>query len=211
MTVNIQNNIQNVFQVMNKFLRSWKKYDTQWKLWDNKGKQELEKLYDKKPTVVFFDVYINVYKGLAEGLNTYPREKDIGFVRIDSTAIIAGIRSQTLEWVQSYGDILRRLAAKELEKINAEITLHTDQLSCDTPDTLEKLKFVLGVISQIMSTSMDQEARILHEVQERYRTLQIHKYQPLDEKEEIEAATSLTSRWAQLKDLALTRDRRMLQ
>lgn len=91
MTVNMQNSIQGAFQVMNKFLRSWKKYDVQWKLWDSKGKQELEKLYDKRPNVVFFDVYINVYKSLLEGLKQYPREKDIGFARIDSTLVIVGI------------------------------------------------------------------------------------------------------------------------
>ncbi|CAD7947894.1 unnamed protein product [Amoebophrya sp. A25] len=210
MTIAIQNNIQNVFQVMSKFLRSWKKYDTQWKLWDTKGKQELEKLYDRKPSVVFFDVYINVYKGLAEGLASYPREKDIGFVRIDSTAVIAGIRSQTLEWVQAYGSILQRLAQRELEIVSKEITTFTEQLSCETPDSLEKLKFVLGVISQIMSMNMDQEARIVHEVQERYRTLLIHGYQPLDQVEEVDAANNLPDRWQVLKDLALTRDRRLV-
>ena len=36
--------------------------------------------------------YICVYKGLAEGLASYPHEKDIGFVRIDSSSVISGIR-----------------------------------------------------------------------------------------------------------------------
>ncbi|CAD7925016.1 unnamed protein product [Amoebophrya sp. A120] len=210
MTIAIQNNIQNVFQVMSKFLRSWKKYDTQWRLWDTKGKQELEKLFDRKPTVVFFDVYINVYKGLAEGLASYPREKDIGFVRIDSTAVIAGIRAQTMEWVQAYGSILQRLAQRELELVTKEIATFTEQLSCETPDTLEKLKFVLGVVSQIMSMSMDQEARVVHEVQERYRTLVIHKFEPLDQENEVDAANALPEQWKALKDLALTRDRRLV-
>jgi len=43
--------------------------------------------------VVFFDVYINVYKSLSTGLADYPKEKDIGFVRIDCSTIISGIRS----------------------------------------------------------------------------------------------------------------------
>lgn len=51
---------------------------------------------------------------------------------------------------------------------------------------------------------------ILHDVQERYRTLQIHGYEPLDEVNELEAAHNLTKRWADVKDLALTRDMRMV-
>ena len=48
--------IQRVFQSMNKFLRSCKKYDSQWGLWDSKRKQDLERITDKKPNVVYFDV-----------------------------------------------------------------------------------------------------------------------------------------------------------
>lgn len=131
-------------------------------------------------------------------------------MRIDSTAVIAGIRAQTMEWVQAYGNILQRLAQRELELVQKEISTFTEQLSCETPDTLEKLKFVLGVVSQIMSMSMDQEARIVQEVQERYRTLSIHQYEPLDQVLEVEAANKLPEDWKSLKDLALTRDRRLV-
>ena len=39
----------------------------------------MEKVAEKRPPFVFFDVYICVYKGLADSLAAYPPEKDIGF------------------------------------------------------------------------------------------------------------------------------------
>jgi dynein heavy chain len=208
MTINIQNGIQKIFSVIDKFLRHWKRYEDQWKLWDPKWKQELEKVAEKRPPFVYFDVYICVYKGLADSLSVYPPEKDIGFVRIDSTAIVAAIREQAMEWVKGYGDILRRLAQKDLAKIQSEIAEFSEQLQ-ETPDSLDKLKFILSVISQILSVSMDMEIR-MQDVRERYRTLQLYDCDKGCDKE-IEDANALQDQWRALKDDALTRDRRMLK
>jgi dynein heavy chain len=150
MTVNIQNNIQKIFSIIDKFLRHWKRYDDRWKLWDQKWQQELEKVAEKKPPFVFFDVHICVYKGLADSLAAYAPEKDIGFVRIDSTAIVAAIRAQAMEWVVGYGNILRRLAFKDLQKIQNEINQFYEQLQA-TPTTLDDLKFSLALIHKIMA------------------------------------------------------------
>ena len=38
--------------------------------------------------------------------------QDIGFVRIDCTSIVAAIRSQAMDWVAGYGEILRQPANK---------------------------------------------------------------------------------------------------
>ena len=137
-----------------------------------KQKQDLDKITDKKPNIVYFDVYICVYKGLAEGLSTYQYEKDIGFVRIDSSSVISGIRQQALEWAADYGRILNTLAKKELEAVEDEISKYYEKLQ-EHPADLEKLKFLLNVISQIKSVSMDMVIRIW-DIQERYRTLQLY-------------------------------------
>jgi dynein heavy chain len=207
MTINIQNSIQKVFQVIHKFLRSWRRYESQWGLWDPKRKQDLDKVAEKKPNVYYFDVYIFVYKGLADGLASYPSEKDISFVRIDSTSVIAGIRAQAMEWVASYGDILRKLAQKELTKIQAEIEAYHEQLA-ENPESLEELKTILGFISQICSVSMDMEIRI-NDVKERYRTLEL--YNCACDPEEHADANGLLDSWQALKDVGLTKDRRLVR
>jgi dynein heavy chain len=207
MTINIQNNIQKIFSIIDKFLRHWKKYDDNWKLWDPKFRQELDKVVEKKPPFVFFDVHICVYKGLADSLAAYPPEKDIGFVRIDSSAIVSAIRSQAMDWVAGYGDILRKLAYKDLTKIRGETEDFRAQLQ-DTPDSLDKLKTILSLISTILAVSMDMELRI-HDVRERYRTLGLYscEYAP----QELEDANALVEQWSSLKDEALTKDRRMVK
>ncbi|CAE8670802.1 unnamed protein product [Polarella glacialis] len=207
MTINIQNSIQKIFSIIDKFLRYWRRYDDRWKLWDPKWKQDLEKVKEKKPPFVFFDAHICVYKGLADSLAAYPPEKDIGFVRIDSTAIVAAIRSQAMDWVAGYGDILRQLANKDLLRIQAEISEFWEQLQ-EAPDSLDKLKFILSVISQILSVSMDMEMR-MQDVRERYRTLTL--YNCSYDLQELEDANALAEQWRLLKDEALTKDRRMVR
>jgi dynein heavy chain len=207
MTINIQNNIQKIFSIIDKFLRHWKRYDDRWKLWDQKWKQELEKVAEKKPPFVFFDVHICVYKGLADSLAAYAPEKDIGFVRIDSTAIVAAIRNQAMEWVAGYGEILRRLAHKELQKIQNEMGSYFENLQ-PSPTTLEELKESLGLIQKIMSISMDMEIR-MQDVKERYRTLTLYSCEcPQDE---WDSAAELPVQWQALKDEALTKDSRLVK
>ncbi|CAK8985449.1 unnamed protein product [Durusdinium trenchii] len=207
MTINIQNSIQKIFSIIDKFLRHWKRYEERWKLWDPKWKQDLEKVKEKRPPFVFFDAHICVYKSLADSLAAYPPEKDIGFVRIDCTSIVAAIRTQAMEWVAGYGDILRQLAYKDLTKIQAEITEFRDDLQ-ETPDSLDKLKFILSIISKILSVSMDMELR-MQDVRERYRTLELYNCQY--ELQEYEDAKALNEMWRLLKDEALTKDRRMVR
>jgi len=205
MTINIQNSIQKIFSIIDKYLRRWKRYDDRWKLWS--GKQELEKVKDKRPPFVYFDVHICVYKGLADNLAEYQPEKDIGFVRIDSTAILSAIRAQAMDWVAGYGDILRQLAYKDLTKIKSEIEDFREQLR-ETPDDLTKLKDILSVISQILAVSMDMELR-MQDVRERYRTLTL--YNCAYEQQELDDANDLPEQWRALKDDALTKDRRMVR
>ncbi|CAJ1332260.1 unnamed protein product [Effrenium voratum] len=207
MTINIQNSIQKIFSIIDKFLRHWKRYEDRWKLWDPKWKQDLEKVREKRPPFVFFDAHICVYKSLADSLAAYPPEKDIGFVRIDCTSIVAAIRTQAMDWVAGYGDILRQLAYKDLTKIQAEITEFRDDLQ-ENPDSLDKLKFILSVISKILAVSMDMELR-MQDVRERYRTLEL--YNCHFELQEYEDAKALSEMWRLLKDEALTKDRRMVR
>lgn len=207
MTINIQNSIQKIFSIIDKFLRHWKRYEDRWKLWDPKWKQDLEKVKEKRPPFVFFDAHICVYKSLADSLAAYPPEKDIGFVRIDCTSIVAAIRTQAMDWVAGYGDILRQLAYKDLTKIQAEITEFRDDLQ-ENPDSLDKLKFILSIISKILAVSMDMELR-MQDVRERYRTLELYNCQY--DVQEYEDAKALTEMWRLLKDEALTKDRRMVR
>ncbi|KAF4726157.1 Dynein heavy chain 10, axonemal, partial [Perkinsus olseni] len=137
MTMTIQNSVQQVFQTINKFMRSWKKYDTQWGLWDVKRRQDLERVaVEKKHGLSYFDAHLKVYKNLVETMLEQKRDHDVAFVRVDCSAIITGIRSQAQEWTREYGRILADMASKDLDKIRIEIRDHKDNIDF-TPTKLE--------------------------------------------------------------------------
>ncbi|GLE04238.1 hypothetical protein PINS_up013149 [Pythium insidiosum] len=49
MTLSLNQEIHKVFNIVNKYLDSWRRYDTVYNLWNTKRRAALEKLADKKP------------------------------------------------------------------------------------------------------------------------------------------------------------------
>eukprot|EP00920_Eleutheroschizon_duboscqi_P000635 GHVT01001786.1.p1 GENE.GHVT01001786.1~~GHVT01001786.1.p1 ORF type:complete len:2279 (-),score=271.40 GHVT01001786.1:1123-7959(-) len=123
MTIKTHHMVQRVFQHVTKYLGSWKKYSSGgWGLWDAKRRQHLDKLLDKRPATAYFDTYMQHYQQLAQDVSALPPFKDIGFIRIDSTAVIEGIRRVASEWVAAYGRRLGFLAHRELIDIQTEVS-----------------------------------------------------------------------------------------
>lgn len=54
---------------------------------------------------------------LAAELSALPTTKVIGFLQIDSSVVVSGIRAQALEWLHEYGRVLNRIAEKELQQL----------------------------------------------------------------------------------------------
>ncbi|PHJ24428.1 dynein heavy chain family protein, partial [Cystoisospora suis] len=204
-TVSTHQAIQKVFQNITKYVRSWKKYDTQWGLWDMKRKSDLEKLVEKRPRIVYFDVYIWAYKKLAAELSALPTTKVIGFLQIDSSVVVSGIRAQALEWLHEYGRVLNRIAEKELQQLTQLIKNSLKHLQ-ESPDSMESFKSLLNEISYVKSVSMDTEIRIA-DVQEMCRTLQI--YDCYIELEQIEQQAGLSAAWEEVKTLALAKEKQL--
>ncbi|KAF4659064.1 Dynein heavy chain 10, axonemal [Perkinsus olseni] len=203
MTMTIQNSVQQVFQTINKFMRSWKKYDTQWGLWDVKRRQDLERVaVEKKHGLGYFDAHLKVYKNLVETMLEQKRDHDVAFIRVDCSAIITGIRSQAQEWTREYGRILADMASKDLDKIRVEIRDHKDNIDF-TPTKLEELKSMLNTISTIEAVHMDMEIRIA-DVREKYRTLLSYKCKV--KAEELSLADRLPDSWRSLKRYSRAKD-----
>ncbi|KAF4667709.1 Dynein heavy chain 10, axonemal [Perkinsus chesapeaki] len=203
MTMTIQNSVQQVFQIINKFMRSWKKYDTQWGLWDVKRRQNLERLaVDKKPSLHYFDAHLRVYRNLIDTMVAYKRDHDVAFVRVDCSAVINGIRSQAQEWMTDYARILGDIASKELEKIRTELKDYRSNIDF-MPTKLEELKSMLNTITTVEAVNMDMEIRI-GEVRENYRTLLLYKCKM--KPEDMNYAESLPEVWRSLKKYSRAKD-----
>lgn len=48
-------------QHITKYVKNWSKYEADWALWDPNRKAELERLVEKRPNLVYFDVYVRAY------------------------------------------------------------------------------------------------------------------------------------------------------
>lgn len=48
-------------QHITKHVKNWSKYETDWGLWDPNKKTELKRLVDRRPNLIYFDVYISAY------------------------------------------------------------------------------------------------------------------------------------------------------
>ncbi|PFH33986.1 dynein heavy chain family protein [Besnoitia besnoiti] len=205
LTVATHQAIQKVFQNVSKYIRSWKKYDTQWCLWDLKRKADLEKLVDKRPSIVYFDVYIGAYKKLAADLSTLPTTKVIGFLQIDASVVVNGIRAQALDWVNEYGRVLLQITLRELHELTQLVDTSLKNLE-HNPDSMEAFKFLLHEINTVKSVSMDAEIRIA-DAQAMCKTLQT--YGCFIEDRDVRRQTELPAAWQRVKSLSLLKEKQL--
>ncbi|OXB71689.1 UNVERIFIED_CONTAM: hypothetical protein H355_014893 [Colinus virginianus] len=199
--------IQKVFQNTAKYMRSWQKYDTLWGLWDVKKRADLDKLVDKRPGVVYFDIYIGAYKKLAAEVESLPRKKVIGFLQIEASAVIEGIKQQALEWMSEYARVLKELANRELHQITTRIERSRENLQT-SPDSTETFKFVLNEIKEVRRASMDTEL-LINEVEDMFRTL--HLYECPIEPAVATAGATLKQQWDTVLVLAASKEKHLLR
>jgi len=155
----------------NKYLESWRQYDTVYNLWNPQKKQVLDKLADKD--IVTFDTLLASYELLAATVRSQPPEKEIDVLIIDCTAAAAGIALQAEQWMQDYGEVLAQVSRSRLDKVMGKISQWRDDLGHDT-QSLSELKFVLQTVATICENSMDMELEYM-DVIERYQTLNRYK------------------------------------
>ncbi len=94
-----------------------------------------------------------------------------------------------------------------LHKLQERMTTFTAQLHQET-STIEELKFVLNVISDVHNVTQDVELEML-DIVERYRTL-IRYHIDVQPVEELHAALNIQSSWRQLYIDSKTRDMRLV-
>jgi dynein heavy chain len=169
MMLTINQSIHKVFNIINKYLESWRRYETVYGLWDAKRKAALDKLKDRDPSCVYFDTRLASYLRLVDIIQSQQTTKDIDFLRVDCSPVAASIISRAYEWIASYGAILRDLSHSRLMTLNESFDGLKNDLDKDTVD-LESLKFVLNVVADLDERALNVELQY-KEVQERYSTL----------------------------------------
>ncbi|ETN24636.1 hypothetical protein PPTG_00868 [Phytophthora nicotianae INRA-310] len=207
MTLSLNQEIHKVFNIVNRYLDSWRRYDTVYNLWNTKRRSALEKLADKKPPCVYFDTRMAQYTRLAESVRNQPTEKDTDFLQINCLPLAISIAKQAEMWKDDYGKILLEVSNKKLVAISNTM----DQLETELesiPEDLESLKKVLNTVASISDMGMEMELEYA-DIIERYRTLQT--FNIAGDPAEFKKAFSLEQRWKDLYIASKTKDLRLVK
>ena len=155
-----------VYNMTNKYLDGWRRYDKVTGLWNPKRKQQIEKL---RPTCANLDSAMNYFQGIKETVDSQPVSKDIAFLQIDMTLVAAGVAKQCEIWKNDYGEVLLSTSRNILTKLQEKMTKLEGEIGGETTD-LEQLKYVLNVIAEVIAMTQDVELEMM-DINERYRTL----------------------------------------
>jgi dynein heavy chain len=120
---------------------------------------------------------MDFYTTIVDEMKAHPLEKEVEFAILHMSPLARALQENARRWVTSLGKLLRESAKDSLMVLNQQLSVSfgisyeaggynlnflLQDLSQDLtrpPDTLEDLKFVLGVISNIRSMSLDVEMK----------------------------------------------------
>ena len=201
-----------VISVMNSakaFMQYWVKVGSQYGLWSVRRSDYERRILDKSPPASYFDTRITSFTRLAEAVDTLPTSREIGFLRIDCSAITLAIKAQALKLKADNGRILHELSLRHLNDVRAKLAAFRTALD-EQPTDLESLKAVLGTVASIMEARCDMEA-LISVARDYYSTLSLHGLAAPGTIEGSEAAMAeaLPADWQALVDYGLTRDARL--
>ena len=203
LTLQVSGQINRVFNITNKYLDGWRRYDKVTNLWNPKRKQQIEKL---KPTCSNLDQAMAFYSSITETVESQPALKDIEFLQIDVDLVSIGVAKQSETWKTGYGEVLYNTSHTQLEKLVNKIAQFEEDIQQPTDD-VESLKFVLNRIYEIAGMIQDTELEMV-DLSERYRTLRRYKIDVSEE--EMDSALTIQKRWRQLYVDSRTRDLRLV-
>ncbi|XP_078277210.1 LOW QUALITY PROTEIN: dynein axonemal heavy chain 10 [Rhinoraja longicauda] len=181
LAISTSQNLQRLLGSLGKFLNSWKKYRSLWKM---DKSIVVEKFAAKNPSCVSYDEKLQFYTRISEEVAEQPLVRDDQCIRLQLRPLAFSIQENANAWVQSLGQCLNESAKRELYSLRNE--LEDLAISLQTvPDTLENLKFVLSTIAQIRAMSLNVELR-LKDTEERYRTLTMYHIHTTYEEKELQ-------------------------
>ena len=192
--------IEKSFGRVNKQLDAYRKYDQLWKM---DKQQHLSKFEQKNPTCVMFDHRFQSYSRVVSEARAMAVEVEVDFILIAVSTLLHDIQEHARGWIQAIARLMNSMVRQPLVDMHEEVTAMSAQLERE-PDTLEDLKGVLNLVTEIAARSMDMELEYTS-LEEKYRTLRMYGYVvPADEADIVD---NIRSRWEALCEKAKVRDR----
>ena len=196
----ITRTVAKTFGHVNKRLDTYRKYDQLWKM---DKQQHLTKFEQKNPTVVQFDSRLQSYSRVVVDAQAMDKEIDVDFLRIGTSSLLGDIQEHARGWITAIAKLMHSMGRTELIELGASIDEMAQALERD-PETLDDLKSVLNLVSEINRRSMEVELQY-GALEEWYRTLRMYDFPvPADEAELIDG---MAAKWAAICAKAKLTDR----
>lgn len=146
-----------------------------YKLFDKQEMTKMQKQIDKNQSTKEIEKRIILIKTVLEHNQKREKEQNNYIVSIDNTDLHHKTIDKINEWLNILGESLKSIASKQLRQIIDQTNKYNKELSADM-NSIELLKILLKVISEIKDVSMDMEFKIV-EVQEQFRVLNMYDYE----------------------------------
>lgn len=114
---------------------------------------------EKEQSTYKIEALIANFKKMKNEIEILPNQTTSAFIIVDYTQVKLAAYEKIDEWLQMLSKILNDMAFKEYTFINWEIIDYTNALD-DDPSSIDLLKKILNVITEIKDKSMEMEFRI---------------------------------------------------
>ena len=163
--------VEKTFGRVNKQLDAYRKYDQLWKM---DKQQHLGKFEAKQPTCVMFDSRLLSYSRVVVDAQEMEPEIAVDFMRIQVSSLLGDIQEHAKAWITAIATLMKNMGCTQLKELHDLIASHSLELDKE-PDTLDDLKYVLGLIADINRRSMETELQYVG-LEEWYRTLDAYGF-----------------------------------
>jgi len=119
----------------------------------------IQKQMEKEQSTYKIEALIANFKKMKNEIEILPNQTTSAFIIVDYTQVKLAAYEKIDEWLQMLSKILNDMAFKEYTFINWEIIDYTNALD-DDPSSIDLLKKILNVITEIKDKSMEMEFRI---------------------------------------------------
>eukprot|EP00750_Incisomonas_marina_P009230 INCI15857.2.p1 GENE.INCI15857.2~~INCI15857.2.p1 ORF type:complete len:4529 (-),score=890.01 INCI15857.2:58-13644(-) len=206
--VSLIQSISNAFRKGERHIDGWNQFNKLYRLWNPKKTAMFKELLEKHVPATFFDARLSDYTLVAQQALGQPKVKAIAFLNLDCTLVAEAIARQARVWKRDYGNVLSDTAQKQLSTVSNTMRQLRSEVNT-VPSDVDKMKFVLKVISRIEQMDMRQQLQIAG-VQECFYTLKLWGLVDGIE-EQIAEAEGLQDAWRELLHWGRTVDLRMIK
>ena len=167
----LSQSIHGVFNIVQKYLDSWKRYDTVHGLWDSKRQESLDNAKEMDSSLVYFDLRMMTFDKLSKSVAKQKTLTDIDFLQVDCSDVAIQIAARAREWKGKYSTAFRDLSFSRLSALRDKFAEIRKDIAGEKPKDLDSLKYVLNVIASLIDSRVENELAC-SDIMERYRTLE---------------------------------------